>query len=376
MSRDFSSRGSAVMHLISSLEVGGAERLLIDFIKSCAGTPEIPQIVVVMNDRVDRDLAAELDSTSAPTYYLSRPESSRNPRYLLDLIRIIHSHRVSVIHSHNHGSKYWSALCRVLKFDVKLAHTLHDTNIRINPPGVLFHNSMIDVTIAISRAVADEARSLKIERVEQIENGVPISLFSSVSAQPLGTRVKIISVGRLFPEKKGQDVLLRALKRCVDRGLDVECTFVGSPATGDLRTMPMLEALTSSLQLSSRVHFVQGRTDIATLLADASIFVLPSRWEGFGLALVEAMAAGLPVIASNIDGPANIVTDGKDGLLFESGSDEQLAEKIATLIQSPPLADKLRKNGRTKSWEYDISTMRDKYMAVYGRLMIAGRVSQ
>lgn len=357
------------MHLISSLEVGGSERLLIDLVKSCTETPQIPQVVVVMNDHVNPRMATELNATSVPTYFLNRPEGSRNPKYILDLKEIIQKHRVSVIHSHNPGSKYWSVLCRVLKFDLKLVHTFHHRLSDMNGRDAAFNNSMIDVSIAISRSVAKQASALRIRRVEQIDNGIPLSLFRSVSPQPLGSRARIISVGRLCPEIKGQDVLIRAIKRCVDRGLDVECTLVGNPPPGDSQTLPKLEALTSSLQLSDRVHFLQGRTDVATLLADANMFVLPSRLEAFGLALVEAMAAGLPVIASNIDGPADILTDEVDGLFFEPGSDEQLADKIETLIQSPALTEKLRNNGIKRSSEFDISTMRDKYMAVYRRLI-------
>jgi glycosyltransferase involved in cell wall biosynthesis len=233
---------------------------------------------------------------------------------------------------------------------------------------VLLHNAMIDVTIAISQAVAAEARSLRINRIDQIDNGIPISLFRSISPQPSGSLGKIISVARLFPEKKGQDILIMAIKHCVDRGLDVDCTLVGSPMPGDSHTLPALQALVSTLQLTSRVHFLTGRSDVPALLGNANIFVLPSRYEGFGLALVEAMAAGLPVIASNIDGPAGIIADGMDGLLFEPGSDEQLAGKIATLIHSPAVAEKLRTNGRATASKYDISTMRDRYIEIYKRL--------
>jgi glycosyltransferase involved in cell wall biosynthesis len=370
MSRNAAFRGCAVLHLISSLEVGGAERLLIDFVKSCAEAPEIPQVVVVMNKRIDQNMVTVLNSTSVPVYYLGRSEGSRNPRYILELVKIMRKHRISVIHSHTPGAKYWAMLCRVLNSDLKLVHTFHQTLIRMDSMGVLLHNSMIDVTIAISRAVAKETSQRKIRRVEIVENGIPISMFRSVSPQPLISTARIITVGRLCPDEKGQDVLIRAVKRCVSRGLDVECTFVGSPAIGDFQTLPMLEALTASLQLGDRVHFVQGRIDVATLLAGASIFVLPSRREGFGLALVEAMAAGLPVIASNIEGPADILTDGLDGLLFDCGSDEQLAEKMAMLIQSPALADELRNNAREKSLDYDISAMREKYMDIYRCLTI------
>lgn len=372
MSRNFTQQLPVVLHLISGLEVGGAERMLVNLVQSCTEVPQTAPVVVVMNDRVDRNLASELSSNSGPVYFLGRPESSKNPKYIFDLVKIIRAHRVSVIHSHNSGSKYWAMLCRLAIPKLRLIFTLHDTKISMGSIGIRLHNAMIDVTIAISHAVATEARSLKINRIEQIDNGIPISLFRSVSPQLCGPTAKIISVARLLPEKKGQDILIRAIKRCVNRGLDVECTLVGSPLPGDSQTLPRLQALVSTLQLTSRVHFLTGRSDVSALLGNSNIFVLPSRYEGFGLALVEAMAAGLPVIASNIDGPAHIITNGTDGLLFESGSDEQLAVKIATLIRSPAMTEKLRTNGRATSGKYDIALMRDKYIAVYTRLMADG----
>lgn len=375
MSKTPKSQPPAVLHLISSLGVGGAERMLVNLAKSFTELRPFTQIVVVMNDHIDRKLATELNSTSVPVYYLGRPPGSKNPRYIFDLVKIIRAHHVNIIHSHNGGSKHWSMLCRVATFKTKLVFTFHHTEINMSFIDIMLHNAMIDTTIAISRAVARELHSLKIDRVAQIENGLPISLFQSIFPQPFGSKVKIISVGRLSLEKKGQDILIRALKLCVDRGLDIDCTLVGTPTAGDSQTLPMLQGLVSSLQLTGRVHFLQGRSDVATLLGQADLFVLPSRHEGFGLALVEALAAGLPVIASNTDGPADIISDGVDGLLFESGSDEQLAEKIEILIQSPVLARHLSINGRAKSTKYDISTMRDRYFEVYQSLVSDDRYS-
>lgn len=365
-----SSQLPVVLHLISSLEVGGSERMLVNLVQSCTEVPQIAQVVVVMNDRVDRSLASELSSSSVPVYFLNRPESSRSPKYIFDLFGIIRTHHVSVIHSHNRGSKYWSMLCRILRSRLRLVFTFHHTEIKLDSIDILLHNALIDVTIAVSETVATEVQALGIRRVNQIENGIPISLFRSTSTQHSGSRTRILTVGRLSLEKKGQDILIRAIKRCVDRGLDVECTLVGSPTVGDAQTLPMLQALASTLQLKSRIQFVQGRSDVNTFLGRADIFVLPSRHEGFGLALVEAMAAGLPVIASNIEGPADIVTDGEDGLLFDSGSEEELATKIATLIQYPAVTEKIRTNGRITAGKYDISSMRDRYVEIYRRLVV------
>lgn len=371
---------TTVLQLISHLELAGAERLLVNFVISCTETPQIPQVVVVINGQVNRSLSKELAAASVPTYYLDRPAGSRNPKYLFDLIKIIRKHRVGIIHSHHATAKYWAMLCRFVTPHIKLVHTLHTRHggeleaFGKNRMGFLYmtiHNLMIDKTIAISQAVADEASLSRVERVEQIDNGVPISLFQSIAPRPLGPPVQIISVGRLVPSDKGQDILIRAVKHCVSNGLDVKCTFVGNPATLDPGALTELESLASTLLLTDRIHFVLGRTDIAALLKDANMFVLPSRCEGFGLALVEAMAAGLPVIASNIDGPAYIVTSGVNGLLFEPGSDELLAEKITTLAQSPSMAQRLAENGRIRSRDFDISAMRERYMAMYNTLLIA-----
>lgn len=358
----------ALLHLVSALELGGSERMLVNLVHSFAQSGQISQVVVVMNDRVDSKLEAELRSTSVPVYFLGRTESSRNPKYLFDLFKVVRKHRIRVIHSHNPGSKYWSMLCHLARFKLSLVYTFHHTEISMNSLDVLVHNAVIDTTIAISPAVAAEAHTLGIKRIEQIDNGIPLSIFSRVSPPLPGPVSKVISVGRLSLRKKGQDILIRAIKLCVDRGLDVECILVGSPAAEDSQTLPMLRALASDLQLEERVHFLQGRSDIADLLAKANIFVLPSRHEGFGLALVEAMAAGLPVIASNIEGPADIITDGFDGLLFECGSPERLAEKISAVMRNPKMAEELRTNGLATSVKYDISVMRDRYAEIYKAL--------
>ncbi len=99
--------------------------------------------------------------------------------------------------------------------------------------------------------------------------------------------------------------------------------------------------------------------------------MLPSRYEGFGLALLEAMAMGLPSIAADIDGPAELLSDGSNGIKFKVGSAEDLADKIVTLAAQPELATRIARAAQRFVTKLDIAHMRDQYLAIYGQMMKA-----
>lgn len=132
-------------------------------------------------------------------------------------------------------------------------------------------------------------------------------------------------------------------------GLDVRCNFVGSPPEGDSATVGSLKALAIAEGVADRIRFVFGRTDVREPLGEADIFVLPSRFEGFGLVLLEAMAAGLPVIASDVDGPAELLVDGSNGIKFAVGSERDLARKIMALAARPISPRGSRRSGASSS---------------------------
>jgi glycosyltransferase involved in cell wall biosynthesis len=142
---------------------------------------------------------------------------------------------------------------------------------------------------------------------------------------------------------KGPDVLIKAVGRCVRRGLDLQLTVVG-----DGRFRPTLEALAHRVDCASRVHFVGQLSSpeaVRPLLDGSHIFVLPSRTEGLPRALIEAMARGLPCIATRVGGIPELLAD-ED--LVESGSVEQLARKIEELARDPARsASSAQRNFRT-----------------------------
>ena len=364
---------TSVLQLISSLSVGGSERLLTSFAASCAESPGLPQVFVVINDKVNADLAAALTASGHPVYFLRRPPGQRDPRVVLTLLNIMRRHDVRMIHAHDTGAKHFALLSKLYR-PMSVGYTIHNTGLVTSWSRVKLrlHRRFVDWNIAISSAVARECHAVKLQRIFKVHNGIPLASFSTVERQhSFGTPLRLINIARLYPRQKGQDILIKALGICLARGLDVRCDFVGDPPEGDREMVPSLMRLAAAEGASDRIRFLCDRTDVPVLLEDADIFVLPSRYEGFGLVLLEAMAAGVPVIAADVDGPAELIVDGSNGIKFKAGSAEDLADKIAALAGRPEVAARMAKTAQHFVTEFDIANMREQYFAIYRQMMPA-----
>jgi glycosyltransferase involved in cell wall biosynthesis len=365
---------ASVLQLISSLTVGGSERLLINFAASCAQSANLQQVVfVVINDKVNDQFATELMASGHPTYFLKRTPGERNPRIILTLLNIMRRHDVRLIHAHDSGAKHFAMLSKLYR-SMSVGYTIHNTGIVASWDRVRLrlHQRFVDWNIAISSAVEHECQTVNLQRIFKVHNGIPLASFRAADRpRSFGEPLRLINVARLFPRQKGQDILIKALGICLSRNLDVRCDFVGSPPDGDQKTLETLQQLAATERVSNRIRFLCNRTDVQTLLEDADIFVLPSRYEGFGLALLEAMAVGLPVIAADIDGPAELLADGSNGIKFKVGSAEDLADKITGLAERPDVASRLAKSAQRFVTKLDIAKMRDQYLAIYGEMIRA-----
>lgn len=365
---------ASVLQLISSLTVGGSERLLINFAASCAeGPAPQPVVFVVINDMINDQFASELTASGHPTYFLKRTPGERNPRIILNLLRIMRRHDVRLIHAHDSGAKHFAMLSKLYR-SMSVGYTIHNTGIVASWDSVRLrlHQRFVDWNIAISAAVERECKAVNLQRIFKVHNGIPLASFCAVDRpRKFGTPLRLINVARLYPRQKGQDILIKAIAICVSRNLDVRCDFVGSPGEGDQSTMENLKALAVAERVANRIRFLCNRTDVQALLDDADIFVLPSRYEGFGLALLEAMAVGLPVIAADIDGPGELLIDGSNGIKFKVGSAEDLADKIIALANQPEAAARMANVAKRFVTGLDIARMRDQYLAIYGQMMKA-----
>lgn len=207
---------------------------------------------------------------------------------------------------------------------------------------VCLHKPSFDVTpgahyVCVGRHLAALAieRGAPADHVWFVPNAVKPP---NAEARPFtreGQPTKIVAAGRLHP-KKGFDVLIRAVGKLRAWDYDVTCEIAGE---GDERGV--LEELIQELDLEACVSLKGWTDDVAGFLATGDLFAFPSHQEGFPLTLLEAMAVGLPVVASEIDGPLEIVTDGTDGRLVPDDDPDRFAEALAELMSDRGAAQRL-----------------------------------
>lgn len=361
-----------VLQLVSSLEVGGLEKLLVEFVKASEINPQnVNFVILVMNDKVDEGLKQELLNTKYRIYFLNRPEGHKHPKYLFQLMKIIKKEHIDIIHTHNGGGKYWSVLCKILTPKLKLVYTIHDIVVieTMNRIKLWIHKTFIDKNIAISTDIYENCIENKICKVIKIYNGINLKKFIKNENNFLNNKkINIINIARITYPKKGHDILLKALKICKDKSLDFTCNIVGGVYDYDKNALKILEEMVEELELKADVHFLGNRNDIPELLSKSDLFILPSRFEGMPISLLEAMASGLPVIASNISGSNDLIINEQNGLLFENENHIELAEKIIYFYNNREKMQELAYNAYEYVKNFDISTMYEKYSNVYQKL--------
>lgn len=189
------------------------------------------------------------------------------------------------------------------------------------------------------RCMALRYRVARIDRLSTVYNGVP-DVDHSLRARPDAEPVRLIMVARMDPPKDCE-TLLRSLALLAAESWDLDLV-------GDGILRPAVEALATQLGLSSRIRFLGRRTDVSQLLAAAQVFVLASRFEAFPRSILEAMRAGLPVLASDVGGVRESLMDGETGFLVKPGDAADLALKLEHLIRKPILRMRMGAAGRRR----------------------------
>ncbi len=236
-----------------------------------------------------------------------------------------------------------------------------------------------DQILSVSALLADQLSrdlGLRRARILPILNGVDVQKFAPDAAKRKQYRtqwgfgqndVLIGTVGRPMKVKNHQ-LMIRALKHLRDQGYPVHFVIVGDTPLRSLKDE--LVALAQSLGVADRVHFLGFQSDVPGYLNMFDIFVLPSLSEGCSNVIQEAMATGLPVVASRVGGNPELIEDGVTGLLFESNNTEALTAALRRLLDDTQTAETLGKNALRRARErFSLEKMVENYSAVYYRLL-------
>lgn len=196
--------------------------------------------------------------------------------------------------------------------------------------------------IATSKTALDSLLEVGVqpERISLIYTGIDLNSYSCPTQPGGGERPTIGIVGRLSVIK-GHDLLIKAMASVVEEIPNVLLLIIG-----DGPNLQMIKNMVSDLNIDANVEFVGHVSDVVPYLSRLDVFILPSVMEGLPIAIIEAIACGLPVIASNVAGIPDIVIDGKTGLLLQERSPEQTSKAILTLLKDKELARKMGKQAR------------------------------
>lgn len=280
------------------------------------------------------------------TFALSRRNYLKNLRGLAAFVR---AHQIEIVHAHAGRDYHLAALAVRLAAPGRLVLTRHALfPLRpINRP-LLCGASRV---IAVSEAVAESLRRNGVfdsSKITVVHNGIDVDRFHRPVAPRSDSPVLVGTVGHLAPIK-GQDVFVRAAAIISARRHDVHFVIIGEDKSPQLEYRKSLESLVAELDLQGIVTMPGWRDDMAEVLSSLTLCVSAARSEPFGLAIVEAMAAGLPVVAAASEGAREIIEDGLSGKLVPVDDPEALAQAINDLIDSPLECSRLGRNARLEA---------------------------
>ena len=340
--------------MISSLEIGGAQRLLSDLLPIQKQQGIDVSLLVLKSE--DNAFSKKVADAGVPIISLD-VKNFRNPFLAFKVRKVIRQY--DVVHAHLvHALYICSLAARGLK--TKMVYTEHSTsNNRRGKtyvrPIEKFIYGRYDKLISISQQTQDALQDWLQSndgRFVVINNGVDTKVFANIHKEVIPK--SLIMVSR-FASSKDQETVIRAMKD-LDDGVILRLV-------GDGENLEHCKQVARECGVENRVQFLGARADVAELVAESYIGIQSSNWEGFGLTAVEIMSAGKPIIATDVDGLKQVVEG--TGELFPVGDLNALTKIIKCLLRDEARYEMMKKLSVKRAAKYDISQTANQYIATY-----------
>lgn len=314
---------------------------------------------------------------SCPFYLLplTRTYNLEAFKAAFQLRRFLREQNVKIVQTFFESSDLWAGGIAKMTSDAKLVWSRRDMGILRTRKHHVAYRMMAGVPDAVF-AVSEQVRQycIDVDRIEPsrvltVHNGLDLGELNRVGNASSGHRgLNVLTVGNIRPVK-GHDVLIRAGAQIVQRFPDAKIQIAGDVLEPEYYRE--LQRLVETLGLSGRVAFLGNVTDLKQCFAQADIFVLPSRSEGFSNAIVEAMAAALPVVATNVGGNAEAVKNGETGLIVPAEDESALADAICLLLGAPEQAAAMGVLGRARAADlFTTESMMRRIVDTYAKLLV------
>lgn len=355
-----------VLHVIDSLVFGGAEVLVKDMAPRMRKRGVDFQVFVLI--RTGNPVERTVEECDVPVLD-SGLHRLYSPVQILQLGKVVD--RYDIIHVQLFPAQLWAAAAFALRRrSSRLITTEQNTwNYRRDHRYLRSIDDWMyrqyEIIACNSEATAEELRRwcpATGPKLRIIDNGIPLEAFESATPACLDDQLlpgltRLAFVARMYPQKD-HATLLRAMTKVPN----AQAVLVGD---GPLR--PELERMASDLRVRDRVKFLGHRTDVPEVLKACDIYVHPTNSDGFGIATCEAMAAGLPVVVSDVPGMAEVVAGA--GLVFPVADDAALATQVNALLTSPDRCQQMSEAGKKRAQHFSIDRIVDEYVSLYRSLL-------
>ncbi|MBU1627769.1 glycosyltransferase [bacterium] len=365
-------RRPRVVHIISDLPYGGVEKYLLDLLPHFKDNFDVWICCI----REKGKLAQKFEERGIPVdlcYFKGR----LHPQSIFNMVRYLKDKKVNIVHTHMYRANTSGTVAGLFaKVPVIISH-LHsypewDDFKQKKMDGFLsrFKDHIIAVSNSVKRNFIETTKS-DPNKISTIYNGVDMSRFSikidrAEKKKELGIpeSAKVVGIFARLIEDKRHEVFLRAAKEVLETFSNDICFIVVGKGPLERR----LKELASSLNISKNTIFTGLREDVPELLKITDIGVLSSRREGFPMIILEAMASGVPFIATNVGGVGEVIENNKSGYIVQPESPEELAKGLITLLKDNKMRNLFSENSRRIVQSYTIDTSVMKIAELYDNI--------
>jgi glycosyltransferase involved in cell wall biosynthesis len=337
-----------VAYVIGHLKVGGAQKHIYEVLRRLDRSRFTPRVYCLKRRG---SIVQSLERLGVRVTDLEIGDSLSTPKSLFRLFEFaqhLRRERVSLLHCYLPRASFFGAIAGRIAGVPAVLVSKRSLDRQDSLKQVFLcrvADAWADLVLANSQAVlrhAVEVGRCRPDKLRLLVNGIDIERYRNASVNGLNCQVPLVGTVLRLEHIKGPAVFIEAAKRIVDEMPETRFMIIGD---GSMRAN--LERLGGSLGVADRVQFLGERDDVDVILPSFSIFILPSLVEGMSMALLEAMAAARPIVATAVGGNLDLIRDGDNGLLVPPGDPEQMALTAVKLLKNPQWAKRLGQTART-----------------------------
>jgi len=353
-----------IVYIINSFALGGAEKLLLDLCRQLDRQKFEPYVCTAV---AGGPMAEDFEALGLPVKIFIK-KSKLGLGVIWQLVKFLKEVKPQIVHTHLFGGDTWGRIAAILAGVPIIISTEHNINLDESWLKKLIKFKLAIFTkkiIAVSQSVKNysvKKEKINPKKIAVIYNGIDLHKFSFRGYQSIDLHNKIsaVTIARLEPQK-GHYYLIDAMPLIIKKYPNFILNIVGA---GNLENE--LKNQAKDLGLQDHVVFWGRRTDPENILPAMALFILPSIWEGLGIAILEAQAVGVPVLASKVGGIMEIIESGKTGLLFAPKNSEAIFQSIEKLLSDSDLQQKIVKNAHEQVKEkFSLENMVQAYEDLY-----------